>query len=291
MHSAPPLRRIFSLRVKNPNCDNETANVGKNPHLSPPHPPRRFDSMSSAAPVKRGRAGEGAASDAKRTRKANGGAVAGAAAAAGATSEGYMAGFGNHFATEALPGALPKGQNSPQVVRARSLDCDRGPGWSQGRAVATRAERVPSPRSIAVAPEPRPPPRPTRAVPFRAVCRAAVWHGLHCRAQGQPAHVRGPSPARSRLTLPLLRDSWLYRIRPSVLHGPFKPLPHATLKSDFSSERVDPNQVRWSGRPCSRFVTGLNRDPSCPHAGNRSCAGCQWNTPRPLWILCRAWSA
>jgi homogentisate 1,2-dioxygenase len=28
--------------------------------------------------------------------------------------EGYMSGFGNHFATEAVPGALPEGRNSPQ---------------------------------------------------------------------------------------------------------------------------------------------------------------------------------
>jgi homogentisate 1,2-dioxygenase len=26
----------------------------------------------------------------------------------------YQSGFGNHFASEALPDALPKGQNSPQ---------------------------------------------------------------------------------------------------------------------------------------------------------------------------------
>ncbi|HYL71827.1 MAG TPA: homogentisate 1,2-dioxygenase, partial [Candidatus Dormibacteraeota bacterium] len=26
----------------------------------------------------------------------------------------YLSGFGNHFATEALPGALPQGRNSPQ---------------------------------------------------------------------------------------------------------------------------------------------------------------------------------
>lgn len=29
----------------------------------------------------------------------------------------YMSGFGNEFATEALPGALPVGQNNPQIVR------------------------------------------------------------------------------------------------------------------------------------------------------------------------------
>ena len=31
-----------------------------------------------------------------------------------ATPKGYMPGFGNDFETEALPGALPQGQNSPQ---------------------------------------------------------------------------------------------------------------------------------------------------------------------------------
>src|SRR5215469_11855752 len=31
-----------------------------------------------------------------------------------ATALGYQSGFGNHFATEALPGALPVGRNSPQ---------------------------------------------------------------------------------------------------------------------------------------------------------------------------------
>ena len=29
---------------------------------------------------------------------------------------GYMSGFGNHFATEAVPGTLPEGRNSPQKV-------------------------------------------------------------------------------------------------------------------------------------------------------------------------------
>ena len=28
----------------------------------------------------------------------------------------YQSGFGNHFATEAVPGALPQGRNSPQRV-------------------------------------------------------------------------------------------------------------------------------------------------------------------------------
>ncbi len=32
------------------------------------------------------------------------------------TTDGYMPGFGNDFETEALPGALPQGMNSPQKV-------------------------------------------------------------------------------------------------------------------------------------------------------------------------------
>src|SRR3546814_13288330 len=31
-------------------------------------------------------------------------------------SNGYQSGFGNEFATEAVPGALPQGRNSPQKV-------------------------------------------------------------------------------------------------------------------------------------------------------------------------------
>ena len=33
----------------------------------------------------------------------------------------YQSGFGNEFATEAVPGALPKGQNAPQNASAGSL--------------------------------------------------------------------------------------------------------------------------------------------------------------------------
>src|SRR6478752_6147142 len=35
-------------------------------------------------------------------------------ASPGAAEPRYLSGFGNHFATEALPGALPVGRNSPQ---------------------------------------------------------------------------------------------------------------------------------------------------------------------------------
>ena len=47
------------------------------------------------------------------------------------THEGYMPGFGNDFETEALPGALPQGQNSPQKCNyglyAEQLSCTLRP--------------------------------------------------------------------------------------------------------------------------------------------------------------------
>lgn len=33
----------------------------------------------------------------------------------------YLPGFGGHFCSEALPNALPKGQNNPQKVRLVSV--------------------------------------------------------------------------------------------------------------------------------------------------------------------------
>jgi homogentisate 1,2-dioxygenase len=85
----------------------------------------------------------------------------------------YQTGFGNEFATEALPGTLPQGQNSPQRV-AHGLYTEQLSG-----------------------------------TPFTA-----------------PRHVN--------------RRSWLYRIRPSVTHEPFKKL----RDGDGLSEGT-PNQLRW----------------------------------------------
>ncbi len=57
------------------------------------------------------------AGDVKRPREeAAGVSLSGSAAGA----PGYMSGFGNMFETEALEGALPVGQNNPQVVRVRA---------------------------------------------------------------------------------------------------------------------------------------------------------------------------
>jgi homogentisate 1,2-dioxygenase len=114
----------------------------------------------------------------------------------------HQSGFGNEFASEALPGALPQGQNSPQ-------HCPYGLYAEQLSGTAFTA----------------------------------------------PRHAN--------------RRSWLYRIRPSVTHGPFQ----AAERDVFVDQRLDaphaPNQLRWDPLPLpiapTDFVQGL-----VPVAGNGS---------------------
>jgi len=101
----------------------------------------------------------------------------------------YQSGFGNEFATEAIEGALPRGQNSPQKA-----------------AFGLYAEQF-------------------SGSPFTA-----------------PRHQQ--------------KRSWLYRIRPAVLHEPFELLRDAPEKVPTS-----PNQLRWDPLPipsaATDFVDGL----------------------------------
>ncbi len=108
--------------------------------------------------------------------------------------QGYMSGFGNEFATEALPGALPEGQNSPQRVA----------------------------------------------------------HGLYAEQLSGTAFT-APRHANRR--------SWLYRIRPAVLHRAFELLDDGAFHNRFDELPATPNQLRWSpfplpGKPAD-FVDGL----------------------------------
>ncbi|AOH36096.1 homogentisate 1,2-dioxygenase [Luteimonas sp. JM171] len=112
------------------------------------------------------------------------------------SSAGYMSGFGNEFATEAIAGALPVGRNSPQKV-----------------AYGLYAEQL-------------------TGTAFTA-----------------PRHAN--------------RRSWLYRIRPAAMHGPFEPFHQARLHEDFGSGPVTPDQLRWDPLPMPAdsqpvdFVSGL----------------------------------
>jgi homogentisate 1,2-dioxygenase len=107
----------------------------------------------------------------------------------------YQTGFGNEFATEALPGALPSGQNSPQ-------DAPYGLYAEQLSGTAFTVPRV---------------------------------HN---------------------------RRSWMYRIRPSVLHKPFVRLaPSLWESAPFDEVIVSPNQLRWDpltfAEAPSDFIDGM----------------------------------
>jgi len=107
----------------------------------------------------------------------------------------YQSGFGSEFATEALEGALPVGQNSPQ--------------------------RAP--------------------------------YGLYAEQLSGTAFT-APRHANRR--------SWLYRIRPAVMHGAFVEYPQPALASaPFDGVATSPNQLRWDPFPlperATDFIDGL----------------------------------
>lgn len=103
--------------------------------------------------------------------------------AAASNSPGYQSGFGNEYATEALPGALPLGRNSPQ--------------------------------------------RPA--------------YGLYTEQLSGTAFT---APRAHN------RRSWLYRIRPAAVHGPFTPLSQPNLVSHFyDAPPTPPNPLRWDPLP------------------------------------------
>jgi len=60
------------------------------------------------------------------------------------------------------------------------------------------------------------------------------------------------------------KRSWVYRMRPSVLHDPFTEIDSGNLKCDWNEARPDPNQKRWNpfhipgGGESVDFVSGLN---------------------------------
>jgi homogentisate 1,2-dioxygenase len=134
----------------------------------------------------------------------------------------YQSGFGNEFATEALPGALPVGQNSPQ--------------------------RAP--------------------------------YGLYAEQLSGTAFT---APRAEN------RRSWLYRIRPSAVHEPFRMIGNGGIESRFDIMPTPPNQLRWDPLPIPHeptdFIDGLvtmagNGDPAAMagcgihmYVANRSMTG------------------
>ncbi|MDN5864871.1 MAG: homogentisate 1,2-dioxygenase [Gammaproteobacteria bacterium] len=106
----------------------------------------------------------------------------------------YMSGFGNEFATEALDGALPVGQNSPQKTP----------------------------------------------------------YGLYAEQFSGTAFT-APNA--------LNRRTWVYRIRPAAMHGPFTAFKHARFHNRFTEVPTPPERLRWDPFPApaepADFLDGL----------------------------------
>jgi len=106
----------------------------------------------------------------------------------------YQSGFGNEFATEAVKGALPIGQNSPQKA---------------------------------------------------------------------PLGLYAEQFSGTAFTVPRVHNkrTWTYRIRPSVLHKPFRQIDNHGWHSKFDELPVTPNQLRWNPLPLPEaetdFVDGI----------------------------------
>lgn len=123
----------------------------------------------------------------------------------------YQSGFGNEFATEAIAGALPEGQNAPQKVA----------------------------------------------------------HGLYAEQFSGTAFTAPRSTNRR---------SWLYRIRPSVLHKPFQPMgKNLTQTAPLTDAVVTPNQLRWDPIPfpleTADFLDSLVTMGVCGNAAMQSGVG------------------
>jgi homogentisate 1,2-dioxygenase len=120
-----------------------------------------------------------------------------------------MNGFGNVFATEALPGALPVGRNSPQR-------CAYGLYAEQFSGTAFTAPRAAN------------------------------------------------------------RRSWLYRIRPSAVHGAFERIANGRMSNDFSGNSGTPNRLRWDPLPSPKAPTDFLDGwfTMCGHGSPALMSGC-----------------
>src|SRR5205807_4545831 len=107
----------------------------------------------------------------------------------------YQSGFGNYHSTEAVPGALPVGQNAPQQApKGLYVEVISGSAFT-----APRAENL---------------------------------------------------------------SSWLYKLRPSAMHAPFRRIGSGLMRSGpFNEVETPPNRLRWNPLPVpdapTDFIEGL----------------------------------
>jgi hypothetical protein len=112
----------------------------------------------------------------------------------------YMSGFGNEHQSEALPGALPVGQNSPQIVSDcgaahRSCGCITPYGNScEATLIRTLHSDV-------------------HAVPIRLVCGAIDRNSVHCPSRTESAKVCSFDQSRKELHQRNAHASWSRIVR------------------------------------------------------------------------------
>ena len=109
----------------------------------------------------------------------------------------YMTGYGGSFETEALKGALPKVQNTPQMS-----------------VVVRNVQRAESVRS---------------QMPVWAHRRTAVGHVVHDPARSEPTNVSEAAGVLGRATNSGECHRWLYRIRPTVQHMPMARIDNGSI--------------------------------------------------------------
>jgi homogentisate 1,2-dioxygenase len=80
---------------------------------------------------------------------------------------------------------------------------------------------------------------------------------LHNSPQRCPYGLYAEQWSGSAFTAPRAsnRRSWLYRIRPAVLHQPFEPWEQARVVGDFAGCATPPNQMRWDPMPIPQVAT------------------------------------
>ena len=134
-------------------------------------------------------------------------------------SQKYLSGFGAHHESEAVPGALPVGQNSPQKV------------------------------------------------PF----------GLYAEQLSGSAFT---APRAGNLR------SWLYRLRPSAMHSPFRRIGERQLRTAPCLEvECSPNRLRWAPQAApaeaTDFIAGMTTYATCGDARAQR-GGCASLRRQPL---------
>ena len=112
----------------------------------------------------------------------------------------------------------------------------------------------------------------------RAPCRRGKTRRRRRRAGSTPSSCRAArSPRREREN----RRSWLYRIRPSAMHKPFRQIDSGLLRTAPCDEATpSPNRLRWNPLPYpdapADFIDGLatigtNGDAGGAHRHRHSC--------------------